>query len=167
MKSLVNGQQQKRAGNEECPTQICISLGTAEILAAHRLPNPPWLIDPRALAASTLSSASAGAESAAGPSVASRLLEAGNKKDYAAAAKIITVTLATRIADIPRIPLVEADPSRPMYSYGVDSLVALEMRNWTTREIKANMALLDILSSVPVEKLATQIAQKSKLVIGT
>lgn len=51
-----------------------------------------------------------------------------------------------------------------MYQYGVDSLVALEVRNWITREMKANIVLLDILDAVPMETFATQIAQKSKLI---
>ena len=52
-----------------------------------------------------------------------------------------------------------------MYQYGVDSLVALEVRNWITREMKANIPLLDILATVPMETFAAQIALKSKLVI--
>lgn len=38
-----------------------------------------------------------------------------------------------------------------------DSLVALEVRNWITPEIQANMAPLDILAAVPMETFAAQI----------
>lgn len=41
--------------------------------------------------------------------------------------------------------------------HGVDSLVALEVRNWITPEIQANMAPLDILAAVPMETFAAQI----------
>ena len=40
------------------------------------------------------------------------------------------------------MPLSEVDSDRPMYRHGVDSLVALEVGNWITRELQANMALL-------------------------
>lgn len=169
MKSLINGQQQKRGGDEGCPPHICIGLGTADILATHHLPSPPWFEDPRfgpLAVASTLSSANTDGESAAAASLALRLSEVGYNKDYAAAAIIITGALVTKIAEILRIPPSEVDPSRAMYSYGVDSLVALEVRNWITREMKANIALLDILAGVPMETFAVQIARKSKLVVG-
>ncbi|KAI4167896.1 MAG: hypothetical protein LQ343_006819 [Gyalolechia ehrenbergii] len=64
------------------------------------------------------------------------------------------------------MPASEVDPSRPLYRYGVDSLVALEVRNWITRQMKANMALLEILAAIPIEGFAGKIAEKSKLVTG-
>jgi zearalenone synthase (highly reducing iterative type I polyketide synthase) len=54
-----------------------------------------------------------------------------------------------------------------MYRYGVDSIVALEVRNWIARELKANIALLGILAAVPLSVFAEKIAEKSKLVAGS
>ena len=65
-------------------------------------------------------------------SLALRLSEVGGKDDGVAVASIITDALVAKTAEILRIPTSEIDPSRPMYSYGVDSLVALEVRNWIT-----------------------------------
>ena len=45
--------------------------------------------------------------------------------------------------------------------------MALEVRNWITRELKANIALLEILAAVPMAALAVKIAEKSKLVVGS
>jgi hypothetical protein len=116
---------------------------------------------------STLTAANGDGENVAVvASLSSRLSEAGSKDDITAAANIISEALVAKIADILRIPASEIDPHRPLYLYGVDSLVALEVRNWITREIKANMALLDILAAVPIEVFAAQIAQKSKLVVA-
>ncbi|KAI3539427.1 hypothetical protein CSPX01_08873 [Colletotrichum filicis] len=69
-----------------------------------------------------------------------------------------------KVADILQMPVSEVDPGRPMYRYGVDSLVALEVRNWITREMKATVALLEVLAAVPMEVFAARIADKSKLV---
>jgi len=99
-------------------------------------------------------------------SLAYRLSEAGNNNDSTVATSIVTSALVKKTADILRIPSSEVDPSRPLYHYGVDSLVALEVRSWITRELKANVALLDILAAVPMETFAGQIVQKSKLVVG-
>lgn len=179
MKSLINAQWQRRSGGHKglasYPAQVCLGLGTADILAAHRLPDVPWFSDPRFGPLTVKTSAFpsndanrengllSGSDSA---SLASHLAEAGSQEDFAAAASLITVALVGKIAEILRIPVSEVDARRPMYSYGVDSLVALEVRNWITREMKANMALLDILSPVPMETFADQIAHKSRLVLG-
>lgn len=53
-----------------------------------------------------------------------------------------------------------------MYREGVDSLVALGVRNWSTRELQANMALLEIPAAVPVRVFSEKIAEKSRLVVG-
>ena len=166
MKSLINGQLRKRGAREdEAPVQVCTGLGTADILAIHRLASPAYFMDPRLgpLAVSSISSTTGGASGeGASASLASRLFEA----DHASASIIIADALVRKIADILRIPPSEVDPNRSMYQYGVDSLVALEVRNWITRELKANMALLEILAAVPMETFAAQIALQSKLVVG-
>jgi zearalenone synthase (highly reducing iterative type I polyketide synthase) len=171
IKSVASGKQRHdKHIQEEETVQICLGLGTADILAANHLPNPPWFTDPRfgALTVpSTLSTAAEGdgANVSATASLASRLSDAGSRDDMAAASTIILEALVEKIAGILRMPASEIDPQRPLYSYGVDSLVALEVRNWVTRETKANMALLDILAAVPMKEFAAQIAQKSKLVV--
>jgi hypothetical protein len=171
IKSLVSRQTQQLPGEEGAePMQVCLGLGTADIMASNRLPSPPWYSDPR-FGALTVPSALAatngdGENVAVVASLSSRLSEAGSKDDITAAASIISEALVAKIADILRIPASEIDPHRPLYLYGVDSLVAQEVRNWITREIKANMALLDILAAVPIEVFAAQIAQKSKLVVA-
>ncbi|KAG9769377.1 putative polyketide synthase, partial [Aureobasidium melanogenum] len=170
MKSLINAQQNRRDAERQCPPHLTLGLATGDIIAAHGLPPPPWFQDvrfgPLAVVSNSSWARSGGDDKGAGAPLATQLAAAGQDKDFAAAATIITGALAAKLADILRIPLSEIDSTRPMYSYGVDSLVALEVRNWITREIKANMALLDILAAVPMETFASQIAQKSKLVVG-
>lgn len=63
-----------------------------------------------------------------------------------------------------RVPPSEVDPAQPLYRYGVDSLTAIEVRNWISRELKANIALLEIVSAVPIGDFAAKIAEKSQLV---
>lgn len=174
IKSVINGQQRKRGdGDRGCPEQLCTGLGTGDMVAAHHLPRPPWFentrFGPLAVASSALSTSDAngdGDSAGAGASLASRLSAAAGNKDHAGAAAIITGALVKKIADILRIPPSEVDPGRPLYAYGVDSLVALEVRNWITRELKASVGLLDILAPTPIKLFANQLAQKSKLVTG-
>ncbi|KAJ4382621.1 hypothetical protein N0V86_001843 [Didymella sp. IMI 355093] len=167
IKSIVRRQQR----NMDVPAQICLGLGTADMMLTHNLPNPPWYTDPR-FKPLTVKSLPATTDDAISPHVADvasltmKLADAGKKKDLDGATSIATEALVAKIADILRIPTSEIDADRPLYLYGVDSLVALEVRNWITREMKANMALLDILAAVPIKDFAMQIARKSKLVVA-
>jgi NADPH:quinone reductase-like Zn-dependent oxidoreductase/NAD(P)-dependent dehydrogenase (short-subunit alcohol dehydrogenase family) len=164
MKSLITRQ---RDGDAECPAQVCTGLGTADLMAAHGLAQPYYFKDPRfgplAVSGIAASSGSGADQAASAASLASRLGEAGSKEQ---AVEIITDALVKKIAEILQMPASEVDPGRPMYRYGVDSLVALEVRNWITREMKANIALLEILAAVPMSGFAGKIAEKSKLVVG-
>ncbi|KAJ5262490.1 hypothetical protein N7524_007795 [Penicillium chrysogenum] len=94
-------------------------------------PNPPWFKDARfgPLAVPSSSHDLRNSEGAAGASLASKISEAGSNTDTASAAKIVTGALVKKMAETLRIPPSEVDPSRAMYHYGVDSLVALELRN--------------------------------------
>jgi hypothetical protein len=46
----------------------------------------------------------------------------------------------------------------------VDSLGAVEIRNWTFRELESDITVFDILAPMPISLLALKIASKSKLI---
>ncbi|EFQ36694.1 KR domain-containing protein [Colletotrichum graminicola] len=168
MKSAINGQQEG-ARSEACPAQVVVGLGTGDILASNQLKNPAYFDDPRfgPLAfTSTLSSRELGTGDGSPVSLSSKLTAASAQNDSAGASSIVKDALIKKVAEILRIPPSEVDASRPMYRYGVDSLVALEVRNWISKEMKANMPLLEILAATPMETFAVQIAKKSKLLEG-
>lgn len=162
MKSLINSEWK---GDTPPPAQVCTGLGTADIMARFGLERPEHFGDPRFGPLNVLSiessSSSTDQETASSPST--RLAAASSLEEAVA---IITDALVHKMAEILQMPLSEVDPSRPMYRYGVDSLVALEVRNWITRELQANMALLEILAAEPMRVFAGKIAEKSKLVKG-
>ena len=62
------------------------------------------------------------------------------------------------------IPEGDIDVFKPVHHYGVDSLVAIDYRNWIFRELKSTVTVFDILNSVPMTALAAKIAKKSELV---
>lgn len=58
----------------------------------------------------------------------------------------------------------DMDVTRSLSAYALDSLVAIEVRNYITREFEANLQVLELLSSGSIETLAKAICVKSKLV---
>jgi zearalenone synthase (highly reducing iterative type I polyketide synthase) len=164
MKSLINSEWK----GDSYPAQVCTGLGTADVMARFGLERPEHFSDPRFgplnVLSITSSSSSTDQDASSAASSPSTRLAAASTLDEAVS--IITDALVHKTAEILQMPLSEVDPGRPMYRYGVDSLVALEVRNWITRELQANMALLEILAAEPMNVFAGRIAEKSKLVTG-
>lgn len=55
----------------------------------------------------------------------------------------------------------EIDLRRPVASLGVDSLLAIELRNWFSRMFKADLAVFDITGAASLEDLAGLVADRS------
>ncbi|KAF8858215.1 ketoacyl-synt-domain-containing protein [Acephala macrosclerotiorum] len=81
----------------------------------------------------------------------------------AQAIDLITEGLLTKISAVLMVPREEMDPSKPIVVYGLDSLVAIEIRNWITRELEASLQVLELLTSGSFMALAETILGKSKL----
>ncbi|KAE8149582.1 hypothetical protein BDV25DRAFT_140696 [Aspergillus avenaceus] len=80
-----------------------------------------------------------------------------------AAVPLIVEGLAQRLSSLLLLPLEDISPSESVASYGLDSLVAIEVRNWVRRELEAYLQILDIISAESLVVLAERILAKSKL----
>ncbi|KAL2831410.1 hypothetical protein BDW59DRAFT_182083 [Aspergillus cavernicola] len=80
------------------------------------------------------------------------------------AVPLVQEALVNRVAKFLQTSPTEIDPNKPLYHYGVDSLAAVEMRNWVFREIKSELSLLEVMSASPISQLSLDIASRSKLV---
>ncbi|KAI6432251.1 putative PKS-like protein biosynthetic cluster [Pyricularia oryzae] len=180
MKSLIRGQkqqllQQQSGGSSDWPPpQVCSGLGSAEMWATHDVvPPPAYHSDPRFSALtsgaarwgsrpqSAKGSDASRSSSSSSSSLASLLAGATTKPQ---AAEYVTEALVHKAAGILQIPPVEVDPSRPLYEYGVDSLVAIEVRNWINLAMNANIALLEIMGGESISQFAVKVAERSTLV---
>jgi acyl carrier protein len=59
------------------------------------------------------------------------------------------------------------EPAKPLSSYGLDSLAAVELRNWVRTQLGAEITVLDITNAVSLVALAEKVAGKlaTKLVV--
>jgi hypothetical protein len=102
-----------------------------------------------------------GAGAGSGPSVPlnTQLANAESKEE---ALQICYEALAAKLAQVLVISLEDMDPSITVASLGLDSLVAIEIRNWIAREANANVQVLELLSSGSLIALAEIILNKSQ-----
>lgn len=84
--------------------------------------------------------------------------------DSLPAAGAIVCDSLLKVARILGMPVEDIDASKPMHSYGVDSLVAVEVRNWFLKEMKADVAVFDITGSGSISDLSVVVTGKSQFV---
>ncbi|KGO77525.1 Acyl transferase/acyl hydrolase/lysophospholipase [Penicillium italicum] len=96
-----------------------------------------------------------------GPSVPLHVtLSAASSKEEAL--KVCYEALAAKLAQVLVMSLEDMDPSITVVSLGLDSLVAIEIRNWIAREANANVQVLELLSGGSLMALAEIILNKSQ-----
>lgn len=66
-----------------------------------------------------------------------------------------------KLSEVLSVARDDVDAQRSMASYGLDSLTAIEVRNWITRELGANLQILELLTSANVTELAGLIVSKT------
>ena len=77
------------------------------------------------------------------------------------AGSIISEELAKKLSRSLMIPTSEIDPRRALHFYGVDSLVAVELRNWFAKELHADVAIFEILGNKGCDDLGSWAAARS------
>jgi hypothetical protein len=82
-------------------------------------------------------------------------------KTPAEAAEVITWALAQRVAALLAIPEDRLDTLKPMHSYGIDSLTAVDMRNWVAKTFDVDIAVFDILGGATFASAGSAIASKA------
>ncbi|RYP69020.1 hypothetical protein DL771_006346 [Monosporascus sp. 5C6A] len=73
----------------------------------------------------------------------------------------VGAAIAEKISDIFMIPLDDVDLANKPAQYGIDSLVAVELRNMLVQQAAAEVSIFDIMQSVSLAALAAAIAAKS------
>ena len=80
------------------------------------------------------------------------------------AEEAVSAGLVDKISAVLMMEPEDMDVTRSLSHYPLDSLVAIEIRNFITREFEANMQVLELLSSGSIQTLAKTVCAKSKLV---
>lgn len=80
------------------------------------------------------------------------------------AVEVVSRALVGKLSSLLMIGKEDVSVNKPVVAYGLDSLVAVELRNWITVDLEATISLMELMNSPSIEALAGKIAGKSKLV---
>jgi emericellamide synthase (highly reducing iterative type I polyketide synthase) len=81
-----------------------------------------------------------------------------------AAFETTMLAIKTKLARLLAIPVDDIRTDRSIASHGMDSLIAVELRNWVSTLLEANVQMFELMSSMPFSDLALLIAKRSRLI---
>lgn len=79
------------------------------------------------------------------------------------AVAIVQDALLVKVSRVLSVEVSHLDVSKPLSSYGIDSLVAVEVRSWLAKELGAEVSVFDIINNSSLAQLAVTATEKSKL----
>ena len=83
------------------------------------------------------------------------------------AASLVTGWLRGKMAHFLGVPEADIDVAEPLAAHGIDSLMAIDLKNWFAREIGADIEVFALLNSASLEELAAGAAEKSRYRLTT
>ncbi|KAH7385277.1 hypothetical protein DE146DRAFT_621768 [Phaeosphaeria sp. MPI-PUGE-AT-0046c] len=85
---------------------------------------------------------------------------------HADAEQVVCNALVEKIAHVVSMEPEELDVTRSISHYPLDSLTAIEVRNFITRMFEANLQVLELLASGSIESLSKVVCTKSKVAVA-
>ena len=145
------------------PAQIITGLGTGgmAILAGEKF--PWWFNDAKFAHIKQVDTheSSGTNEDADTIQLQTKLAQASSMDE---ATEYVQSALVQKLSKSMMVELEDIEVNRPISNYGVDSLLAVEIRSWLFTEVQADISVFDLLSNVPIASLARKIVTKSKCV---
>lgn len=140
--------------------QAVTGLQVPAVMLEKGLPEPAWM-QRRTFRHLRQIGLDASSTSLSGKAVdyAALLREAASLGD---AARIVTDGLVQRLSRALSIPSEDIDTSKPLHVYGVDSLLAVELRNYFAKELSADVPVFDITGGASFEVVGMTVARKSQ-----
>ena len=80
------------------------------------------------------------------------------------ATQVITRAITEKFSLFLNRPMEELDPDQSPASFGLDSLVSIELKNWMVRTFKATLQTAEVGDASSIVALAKSVAARSKLV---
>jgi acyl carrier protein len=147
------------------PAQLITGLPTGGMLKRDDLDPPFYYDDPRFLLMKKMDLDGDSAGHDAG-SDSIKLLETSlaQRASLPEAARLISTALCGVLGKGLQTEAENIDPGKPLHTYGVDSLMAVEIRTWILQVLKADVSLFEVLGGGSIALLAAKIAASSKLV---
>jgi len=86
-----------------------------------------------------------------------------NEGSIETATTVLVTAIQDKVCKFLSLTPASFDISKPLHNYGIDSLIAMELRNWFLRILKTEVSVFDILGGVSTQTLASSVLVKLRL----
>ncbi|KAJ8117262.1 hypothetical protein ONZ43_g4250 [Nemania bipapillata] len=144
--------------------QVILRPGLPYELIPFGIAQPAWMQDPLfsqlgqlEAEASTLSQQKAVVKKE--PETATRIAAASS---IAEAEDIVLNALLNKLSRVLSVESSELDPDKPLHAYGVDSLVAVDVRSWLLKDVGSEVSVFDMTAQASILRLAKTATMKNR-----
>lgn len=142
-------------------SQILIGIDTSVTLHSNGIEEPYWMQRPLFSPLYHMSNQTLSSQKHFGKTENARgLIEAAQTVEEAS--EVIIDGLQAKLSRTLAVEKGNIDTTRPMHTYGVDSLSAVELRNWFRTAVGVDVAGFDILGNQSLAELAATVAPRSQ-----
>jgi hypothetical protein len=75
---------------------------------------------------------------------------------------VVLEALLLKLSRVLSVDLSNLDPSKPLHAYGVDSLVAVDVRSWMLKDLGSEVSVFDMNSKASINHLAKTATDKNR-----
>ncbi|KAI1337734.1 beta-ketoacyl synthase domain-containing protein [Xylariaceae sp. FL0016] len=148
--------------------QVVPRLWLPAYTAAPQLTVPKWQEEGRfshlALRDGSQGTSSSAKQVGTKAAATAELLSAAQSQDEAHA--VVVDALLSKLSRVLSIEAAELDPAKPLNAYGIDSLVAVELRSWTNKEIGADLSVFEMTGKGSISQLAATAVKRSRFTVS-
>ena len=133
--------------------------------AAEGYSLPSWRLDPmfsHLASRQMASSSNAVTTSAPGKDINHAALLA-SAASQTTAEEIVLEAVLLKLARVLSVELSDLDAAKPLHTYGVDSLVAVDLRAWLLKQLDADVSVFDMTNKGSIYHLVSTVTERSKL----
>ncbi|KAI1865108.1 hypothetical protein JX265_008155 [Neoarthrinium moseri] len=152
-------------GDDRIPAQIVVGVGTGGLIRQNKPADPYWARTALFTHLNKVDLPPDTAESSTNIEGSEQSVKAllSQAADEEGAQAIVTAGLSQVLARSMNMKAVDIDDAKSPNAYGVDSLVAIGVRNWVYRECDVDVSVFEILSDTSIAELSATIVDRSAL----
>jgi hypothetical protein len=144
-------------------SQPLIGMATPIQLRSKGLDVPYWLQRPTFKALNQIGLSTSSSVLTVQGEAINYLAKLKSTKSVNEAGDIVVEALVGKLSKALAIPTKDIDITKPLHAYGVDSLLAVELRNWFAKEVRADVAVFDIMGGSSIVSVGALAAGRVQL----
>ncbi|KAF2969557.1 hypothetical protein GQX73_g4018 [Xylaria multiplex] len=142
--------------------QVILRPGLPHELVPLGIAQPPWMRDPLFSQLGQLESNVSGSRGAAAKGEAGNAARIAAATSMAEAEDIVLEALLDKLARVLSVDRSNLDTNKPLHAYGVDSLVAVDVRSWLLKDLGSEVSVFDMNSQASIRHLAKTATGKNR-----